>query len=123
MKKYLSLIFGLLLLTGCNQLAILSVAGSTASLVVNNNALVKTYSGLDVATFMSTEKDIKTHAYEIVTNMKKVANETFILEKPPMIESEKKVLVSLPIIEVKIKDIEWKIEAEGWKKAYSKYYE
>ena len=122
MKKYLAIILGLLL-TGCNQLAMLSVAGSTASLVINNNALVKTYSGLDVATFMSTDKDIKTHAYEIVTNMKKVANETFILEKPPMIESEKKVLVSLPIIEVKIKAIEWKIEAEGWKKAYSKYYE
>ena len=123
MKKYLSLIFGLLLLNGCSQLTMLSVAGSTASLVVNNNALVKTYSGLDVATFMSTDKDIKTHAYEIVTNMKKVANETFILEKPPMLESEKKVLVSLPIIEVKIKDVEWKIESEGWNKIYSKYYE
>ena len=130
MKKYLSLIFGLLLLNGCSQLTMLSVAGSTASLIVNNNALVKTYSGLDVVTFMTTDKDIKTHAYEtavsvgmVVENVKEVANETFILEKPPMLESEKKVLVSLPIIEVKIKDVEWKIESEGWNKIYSKYYE
>ena len=152
MKKYLSLIFGLLLLTGCNQLAILSVAGSTASLVINNNALVKTYSGLDVVTFMTTEKDIKTHAYEtavsvgvVVENVKEVVNETFILEKPITFESEKRVLVALPIIEVKVselltvddgfyivknfenyrskEDIEWEIESEGWKKVYSKYYE
>ena len=152
MKKYLSLIFGLLLLTGCNQLAILSVAGSTASLVVNNNALVKTYSGLDVVTFMTTEKDIKTHAYEtavsvgvVVENVKEVVNETFILEKPITFESEKRVLVALPIIKVNIsklltvddgfylvknfenyrskEDIEWEIESEGWKKVYSKYYE
>ena len=144
MKKYLAIILGLLL-TGCNQLAMLSVVGSTASLVANNNALVKTYSGLDVATFMSTDKDIKTHAYEIVTSVKKVANETFILETPITLESEKRVLVALPIIKVNIsklltvddgfyivknfenyrskEDIEWEIESEGWKKIYSKYYE
>ena len=39
MKKYLAIILGLLL-TGCSQLTMLSVAGSTASLVINNNALV-----------------------------------------------------------------------------------
>ena len=47
----------------------LSVAGSTASLVINNNALVKTYSGLDVVTFMTTDKDIKTHAYETAVSV------------------------------------------------------
>ena len=144
MKKYLAIILGLLL-TGCNQLAMLSVVGSTASLVANNNALVKTYSGLDVVTFMTTEKDIKTHAYEVVTSVKEVVNETFILEKPITFESEKRVLVALPIIKVNIsklltvddgfylvknfenyrskEDIEWEIESEGWKKVYSKYYE
>ena len=151
MKKYLAIILGLLL-TGCSQLTMLSVAGSTASLVINNNALVKTYSGLDVVTFMTTEKDIKTHAYEtavsvgvVVENVKEVVNETFILEKPITFESEKRVLVALPIIEVKVselltvddgfyivknfenyrskEDIEWEIESEGWKKVYSKYYE
>ena len=151
MKKYLAIILGLLL-TGCSQLTMLSVAGSTASLVINNNALVKTYSGLDVVTFMTTDKDIKTHAYEtavsvgvVVENVKEVVNETFILEKPITLESEKRVLVALPIIEVKVselltvddgfyvvknfenyrskEDIEWEIETEGWKKIYSKYYE
>ena len=144
MKKYLAIILGVLL-TGCNQLAMLSVAGSTASLFVNNNPLVKTYSGIDVLTFMSTEKDIKTHVYEKAMTVKNKINETFILEKPPMLEIEKRVLVALPIIEVKIsqlltvddgfyiaknfdnykskEEIEWEIEAEGWKKIYSKYYE
>ena len=151
MKKYLAIILGLLL-TGCSQLTMLSVAGSTASLVINNNALVKTYSGLDVVTFMTTDKDIKTHAYEtavsvgvVVKNVKEVVNETFILEKPITFESEKRVLVALPIIKVNIsklltvddgfyiiknfenyrskEDIEWEIESEGWKKVYSKYYE
>jgi len=151
MKKYLAIILGLLL-TGCSQLTMLSVAGSTASLVINNNALVKTYSGLDVVTFMTTDKDIKTHAYEtavsvgvVVENVKEVVNETFILEKPITLESEKRVLVALPIIKVNIsklltvddgfyivknfenyrskEDIEWEIETEGWKKIYSKYYE
>ena len=151
MKKYLAIILGLLL-TGCSQLTMLSVAGSTASLVINNNALVKTYSGLDVVTFMTTDKDIKTHAYEtavsvgvVVKNVKEVVNETFILEKPITLESEKRVLVALPIIKVNIsklltvddgfyivknfenyrskEDIEWEIETEGWKKIYSKYYE
>jgi len=151
MKKYLAIILGVLL-TGCSQLTMLSVAGSTASLIVNNNALVKAYSGVDVATFMVTEKDIKTHVYEtavsvgvVVENVKEVVNETFILEKPITLESEKRVLVALPIIKVNIsklltvddgfyivknfenyrskEDIEWEIETEGWKKIYSKYYE
>ena len=118
MKKYLSLIFGLLLLNGCSQLTMLSVAGSTASLIVNNNALVKAYSGVDVATFMVTEKDIKTHVYEKATTVTKIVKETFILEKPPMLESEKRVLVAVPIIKVKIEDIEWEIESKEWYKIY-----
>jgi len=118
MKKYLSLIFGLLLLSGCSQLTMLSVAGSTASLVVNNNALVKAYSGVDVVTFMVTEKDIKTHVYEKAKDVKKIVKKTFILEKPSMLKSEKRVLVSFPIIKVKIEDIEWEIENKEWYKIY-----
>ena len=139
MKKYLAIILGVLL-SGCNQLAVLSIAGSTASLVVNNNPLVKTYSGIDVLTFMSTEKDIKTHVYEKATTVKNKINETFILEKPPMLESEKRVLVALPIIKVNIsklltvddgfylvknfenyrskEDIAWEIESKGWRDIY-----
>ena len=139
MKKYLAIILGVLL-SGCSQLTMLSVAGSTASLIVNNNALVKAYSGVDVATFMVTEKDIKTHVYEKATTVKNKINETFILEKPPMLEIEKRVLVALPIIEVKIsqlltvddgfyiaknfdnykskEDIAWEIESKGWRDIY-----
>ena len=139
MKKYLAIILGVLL-SGCSQLTMLSVAGSTASLIVNNNALVKAYSGVDVATFMVTEKDIKTHVYEKATTVTKIVNETFILEKPITFESEKRVLVALPIIEVKIsqlltvddgfyiaknfdnykskEDIAWEIESKGWRDIY-----
>ena len=144
MKKYLAIILGLLL-TGCNQLTMLSVAGSTASLVASNNMYAKAWSGVDVGTYMVTNKDIKTHVYEKVTDVKNKINETFILETPITLESEKRVLVALPIIEVKVselltvddgfyivknfenyrskEDIEWEIESEGWKKVYSKYYE
>ena len=115
MKKYLAIILGVLL-SGCSQLTMLSVAGSTASLIVNNNALVKAYSGVDVITFMVTEKDIKTHVYE--NTVTKIVKETFILEKPPMLESEKRVLVAVPIIKVKIEDIEWEIESKEWYKIY-----
>ena len=131
-NKILSLLIALVILTGCNQLAVLSLIGSTTSLVVNNNALVKTYSGLDVATFMSTDKDIKTHVYEKVTNVKKVFVKTS--------KEEKQILVSYPVVEVKIseifkpddgfylaknmdnykskEDIQWRIEAKGWIKMY-----
>ena len=117
MKKYLAIILGILL-SGCNQLTMLSVAGSTASLVINNNPLIKTYSGIDVITFMATDKDIKTHVYEKATTVTKIVKETFILEKPTMLESEKRVLVAVPIIKVKIEDIEWEIESKEWYKIY-----
>ena len=50
MKKIIGLIAGLLLLTGCSQLSVLSVAGSTTSLVASNNIYAKTWSGADVLT-------------------------------------------------------------------------
>ena len=71
-KKCLGLIVGLLLLTGCSQLSVLSVAGSTTSLVASNNIYAKTWSGADVLTYMTTNKDIKTHAYEYVVKAKEV---------------------------------------------------
>ena len=97
-NKILSLLVTLIILTGCNQLAVLSLIGSTTSLVVNNNALVKTYSGADVLTFMVTDKDIKTHVYEKITTIQTKVNETFILKKPEMLSEEKNALVTVPII-------------------------
>ena len=72
MKRITGLIVGLLLLTGCSQLSVLSVAGSTTSLVASNNIYAKTWSGADVLTYMTTNKDIKTHAYEYVVKAKEV---------------------------------------------------
>ena len=70
-KKCLGLIIGLLLLTGCSQFATLSMIGSTTSLVASQNTFYKAYSGLDVVTYMTTDKGIKTHMYETVTTVKK----------------------------------------------------
>ena len=104
-KKCLGLIVGLLLLTGCSQFAALSVAGSTASLVASNNAFYKAYSGADVLTFMATDKGIKTHMYDTVTTVTKKVNETFILDKPEMLATEKNVGVAIPVIKVEESEI------------------
>ena len=62
-KKCLGLIVGLLLLNGCSQFALLS---SGAGIAMTNNAYVKVYNGIDLATTITTKKDIKTHAYHYV---------------------------------------------------------
>ena len=54
--------------TGCTEFAMLS---SGATIAVSHNAYAKAYSGVDFLTIMSTEKDIKTHMYESLTNDKK----------------------------------------------------
>ena len=104
-KKCIGLIVGLLLLTGCSQLATLSVLGSTASFAVSNNTFSKIYSSTDVLTFMVTDKDIKTHVYETVTTVNKKVNETFILKKPEMLATEKNVGVAVPVIKVEVSEI------------------
>ena len=69
MKKNLILsIWILMVCTGCTELAMLS---SGATIAVSHNAYAKAYSGIDFLTIMSTEKDIKTHAYEALKNEKK----------------------------------------------------
>ena len=104
-KKCLGLIVGLLLLTGCSQFAMISVAGSTASMVASQNTFYKAYSGADVLTFMATDKGIKTHVYETVTTVNKKVNETFILDKPEMLATEKNVGVAIPVIKVEESEI------------------
>jgi len=68
-KKCLGLIVGLLLLTGCSEFALLS---SGSSLALSNNVYAKAYSGVDLSTYLVTDKDIKTHAYEYVVKARKV---------------------------------------------------
>ena len=49
------------LLTGCSELLILS---SGAGVVVSQSPMVKAYNGVDMITVITTEKDIKKHAYD-----------------------------------------------------------
>ena len=101
-KKCLGLIVGLLLLTGCSEFALLS---SGTSLAVSNNVYAKSWSGLDVGTYLVTKKDIKTHVYEKITTIQTKVNETFILKKPEMLATEKNVGVAIPVIKVEESEI------------------
>ena len=49
-----------LLTSSCTEFAMLS---SGATIAVSQNVYAKAYSGVDVLTIISTEKDIKTHIY------------------------------------------------------------
>ena len=57
------------LLNGCSEFALLSSGGSLA---ISNNTYAKAYSGIDFATTLTTEKDIKTHAYHYVKKVKEL---------------------------------------------------
>jgi len=50
-----------ILTSSCTEFALLS---SGAGIAVSQNVYAKAYGGIDVLTIISTEKDIKTHAYE-----------------------------------------------------------
>ena len=49
------------LTSSCTEFAMLS---SGATVAISQNVYAKAYGGIDVLTIISTEKDIKTHAYE-----------------------------------------------------------
>ena len=49
--------------SGCSEFALLA---SGSSIAISQNAYVKAYNGVDVLTIMSTNKDIKRHAYEMI---------------------------------------------------------
>ena len=53
-----------ILTSSCTEFAMLS---SGATIAVSQNAYAKAYSGVDMLTIMSTEKDIKTHVYDRLT--------------------------------------------------------
>ena len=58
----------LALCTSCSEFALLA---SGSSLAVSQNAYSKVYSGVDMLTIMSTEKDIKKHIYDKVREYNK----------------------------------------------------
>ena len=65
----IKLLLLILLLNGCSKFALLS---SGSSLAISNNTYAKVYSGVDLATTLTTEKDIKTHTYNYLTKVKKI---------------------------------------------------
>ena len=50
-----------MVLSHCSKFALLT---SGSSVAISQNAYAKAYSGADVLTIISTDKDIKTHVYE-----------------------------------------------------------
>tara|TARA_R100000742_G_C4272322_1_gene91475 strand:+ start:1164 stop:1370 length:207 start_codon:yes stop_codon:yes gene_type:complete len=60
MKVMISLLL-LMVLSHCSKFALLT---SGSSVAISQNAYAKAYSGVDILTIISTDKDIKTHVYE-----------------------------------------------------------
>ena len=54
----------LLTCSSCSEFALLA---SGTAVAVAQNAYARVYSGVDVLTIMQTDKDIKRHAYEMIT--------------------------------------------------------
>ena len=59
--KMLLIMTVIILTSSCTEFAMLS---SGAGIAVSQNSYAKVYSGIDFLTIMSTEKDIKMHAYD-----------------------------------------------------------
>ncbi len=85
-KKCLGLIVGLLLLTGCSEFALLF---SGSSLALSNNVYAKAYSGVDLTTYLVTDKGIKTHAYEYVVKAKEITKTFVDIVEPSKIRKRK----------------------------------
>ena len=60
-RKIFTLCVILIACNGCSEFALLA---SGTSIAVSQNAYAKAYSGVDMLTIMSTDKDIKRHVYE-----------------------------------------------------------
>jgi len=66
MIRIMILLLLLVACTSCSEFALLASGGSVA---ISQNVYTKAYSGIDVLTIISTEKDIKTHLYETVRHV------------------------------------------------------
>jgi len=62
-KKILISLFTILMLNSCTELTILISSGS---FVASQNAYSKVYGGLDVITVITTKKNIREHATELL---------------------------------------------------------
>ena len=67
-RKIFTLCVILITCTSCSEFALLA---SGSSIAVSQNAYAKAYSGMDMMTIMSTDKDIKRHVYDKVREFNK----------------------------------------------------
>ena len=65
MIRAILLLLILMVCSSCSEFALLTSGGGVA---ISHNAYAKAYSGLDFLTIINTEKDIKTHLYESITD-------------------------------------------------------
>ena len=61
MLKIVSILVGLILLSGCSEFALLA---SGSSIALSQNTYAKMYNGVDILTIVGTKKSIKGHAYD-----------------------------------------------------------
>ena len=66
MIRIMTLLLLLVACTSCSEFALLASGGSVA---ISQNVYTKAYSGIDVLTIISTEKDIRTHLYETIQHV------------------------------------------------------
>ena len=67
-RKIFLLCVILITCTSCTEFALLA---SGSSIALSQNAYAKAYSGMDMMTIMSTDKDIKRHVYDKVREFNK----------------------------------------------------
>ena len=67
-RKIFTLCVILTTCTSCSEFALLA---SGSSIALSQNAYAKAYSGMDMMTIMSTDKDIKRHVYDKVREFNK----------------------------------------------------
>jgi len=61
MIRTILLLLMLMALTACSEFALLA---SGSSIAISQNTYAKVYNGLDILTYMSTEKSMKEHVYD-----------------------------------------------------------
>ena len=61
MSTIMLLIIIVIITSSCTEMAFI---GGSTTIAISQNPYAKAYSGIDVITIMSTEKDIKSHVYD-----------------------------------------------------------
>ena len=61
MSTIMLLIIIVIITSSCTEMAFI---GGSTTIAISQNPYAKAYSGIDVITIMSTEKDLKSHVYD-----------------------------------------------------------